>query len=504
MNHYFNSVVQRNVNRLLVTLAAICLPVIAATCISGSFFHTGTLKPGEVFNVAEAHAAVLGHAGAAPNVTVDVQMQRHDVFAPANVTIAVGDTVRWTNTDDEQHTTTSDTGVWNSGPLNSGQSFAFTFNAPGTYGYFCAFHSGMRGTIVVTGSGSTSTPAATTTQTITPGATTTEDRTTTPGATRTEDRTVTPGATMTEDRTVTPGTTMTEDRTVTPGATGTGTPDATTTPGQTQTPGGTATAGTTGTPQASTTPNGNVNVNIQNFAFQPQNLTVNVGTTVHWTNLDSAPHSATSDSGVWDSNYLFQGQSYQYTFNTAGTFTYHCSVHSGMQGAITVTSNSGSTRVTGHVVWQGRPAQPNSAQQMPITLTLKSGALEVNYPALTTDNNGFFTLDSGPMQYGSYQWRVKGPKYLANVGTATLSGNTLTIEMGLMRVGDANNDNIVNVVDFNIMKVTFGKGIGEPGYDDRADFTGDQAVNVSDFNLLKINFGQGGGNPTGPSTGNNN
>lgn len=70
--------------------------------------------------------------------------------------------------------------------------------------------------------------------------------------------------------------------------------------------------------------------------------------------------------------------------------------------------------------------------------------------------------------------------------------------MGLMRAGDCNNDNTVNIADFNTMKLTFGKSVGDPGYDDRADFTGDQIVNIFDFNLQKINFGQGGAPPIGP------
>jgi hypothetical protein len=64
--------------------------------------------------------------------------------------------------------------------------------------------------------------------------------------------------------------------------------------------------------------------------------------------------------------------------------------------------------------------------------------------------------------------------------------------MGLMRAGDANNDNLVNVSDFNILKVTFGLGCDDPQYDGRADFTGDCIVNVTDFAPLKANFGQSG------------
>jgi len=94
---------------------------------------------------------------------------------------------------------------------------------------------------------------------------------------------------------------------------------------------------------------------------------------------------------------------------------------------------------------------------------------------------------------GEYGWRVKGPKYLANCGIVTLNSSGVTpAEMGLMRVGDANNDNVINALDSTILKSTFGKSIGYPGYDDRADFNDDQVVNTADFTLLKSNFASSG------------
>jgi hypothetical protein len=71
--------------------------------------------------------------------------------------------------------------------------------------------------------------------------------------------------------------------------------------------------------------------------------------------------------------------------------------------------------------------------------------------------------------------------------------------MGLLRQGDANNDNCDNVLDFSIVKNSFGKGVGDPGYDPRADFSGDNVVSTSDFNLLKVNFGQCGVGPIRPA-----
>ena len=62
----------------------------------------------------------------------------------------------------------------------------------------------------------------------------------------------------------------------------------------------------------------------------------------------------------------------------------------------------------------------------------------------------------------------------------------------------ANDDNVVNVIDFNILRNTFGKAIGDPNYDDRADFNGDNRITVVDVNLHKVNMGTSGGPPISP------
>jgi plastocyanin len=80
-----------------------------------------------------------------------------------------------------------------------------------------------------------------------------------------------------------------------------------------------------------------VKVQIANFAFSPSTLEVKVGTTVTWTNADSAPHTVTSDDGSFASNDLNQGASFSFTFTTAGTYAYHCGVHPGMKATVTVT-----------------------------------------------------------------------------------------------------------------------------------------------------------------------
>lgn len=83
---------------------------------------------------------------------------------------------------------------------------------------------------------------------------------------------------------------------------------------------------------------GITHLTMQNYAFQPANLQVKVGTTITWTNQDNAPHSVTFKNGMKDSGLLSQGQSFSYTFNTPGTYQYYCTVHPYMVATVTVVS----------------------------------------------------------------------------------------------------------------------------------------------------------------------
>ena len=98
----------------------------------------------------------------------------------------------------------------------------------------------------------------------------------------------------------------------------------------------TAQSATSAPTQESPSPS-EVQVTIQGFAYHSADLTIPVGTTVTWTNKDGTHHTSTSDNGLWDSGPLNQGASYSRTFDQAGTFNYHCSIHSSIKGTITVT-----------------------------------------------------------------------------------------------------------------------------------------------------------------------
>ncbi|MFA6076462.1 MAG: cupredoxin family copper-binding protein [Candidatus Paceibacterota bacterium] len=79
------------------------------------------------------------------------------------------------------------------------------------------------------------------------------------------------------------------------------------------------------------------NVTIQGFAFNQSSLTIKKGDTVVWTNKDSAPHTVTGNAGGPKSGTLNQNQTYSFTFNSVGTFSYRCALHPSMTGSVTVT-----------------------------------------------------------------------------------------------------------------------------------------------------------------------
>ncbi len=140
-----------------------------------------------------------------------------------------------------------------------------------------------------------------------------------------------------------------------------------------------------------------VNVTMQNFAFQPATMTINMGDTVVWTNMDNTIHTSTSGSdctpsGMWDSGDMAVGQTFSLTFNTPGTFPYHCTHHcatNNMVGTIIVNAATGATLpiLTGPFVTTFQP---------------------VGSPALSSD-----------------------PAHAEPIGVGNVQGGTLSLQIGL-------------------------------------------------------------------------
>ena len=92
--------------------------------------------------------------------------------------------------------------------------------------------------------------------------------------------------------------------------------------------------GSTSSNSSNTSPN---TVTMMNIAFNPGTQTVTRGTTVTWKNNDGIAHTSTSDTGAWDTGNIPAGGSTTTTFNSAGTFKYHCTIHgTAMSGTIVV------------------------------------------------------------------------------------------------------------------------------------------------------------------------
>lgn len=119
-------------------------------------------------------------------------------------------------------------------------------------------------------------------------------------------------------------------------------------------------------------------VTIQNFAFDPKDLTINVGDTVTWTNKDTASHTATSASAdlKFDSGKLDTNQTFSFTFDKAGSFSYVCSFHPKMMATIVV-------QEAGAAAKPAQPAQP--AQQAQPAADSKA-ALEADNQAIVNNS----------------------------------------------------------------------------------------------------------------------
>jgi uncharacterized protein (TIGR03118 family) len=77
-------------------------------------------------------------------------------------------------------------------------------------------------------------------------------------------------------------------------------------------------------------------VNIANFAFAPQTVSVAVGAQIQWTNQDGTAHTVTADDGHFGSDTLDHNQAFSQTFNATGMYSYHCAIHPFMKGKVVV------------------------------------------------------------------------------------------------------------------------------------------------------------------------
>ncbi len=105
---------------------------------------------------------------------------------------------------------------------------------------------------------------------------------------------------------------------------------------------GSTTASTTGVAGASVEIVSGAGANTNSAGFSPSAITLIIGVnnTVTWKNMDTSPHTVTAKDGAFDSGNLAPGQTFMYTFTTAGTYEIKCSYHSWMHEMVTVKAGS--------------------------------------------------------------------------------------------------------------------------------------------------------------------
>ncbi|MBI2831771.1 MAG: cupredoxin domain-containing protein [Chloroflexi bacterium] len=306
-----------------------------------------------------------------------------DFFSSAIMSVAAGTTVTWANTGRSPHTVTSDTGIFSSGTMNTGASYAFTFQTAGTYSYRCIFHNGMTGSITVTGGDTTTSvnpstppPAQAPAPTPPPASAPIPPSALAPNTVQIGDNFFSPtnlsvmaGTTVTWMHTgimphsVTSQSGLLDSGMLTPGRSFTYT---------FQNPGtypyycifhsgqsGTVTVSGSGASQNSanqqmqtTSPagfavvmvsQGGNGVLVADNVYFPVILSVNTGTAVTWVNIGHATHSVTSDTGFFDSGIMNPGQGFTFTFQNPGTYLYHSTSNEGQSGTVVVSDRSRTT-----------------------------------------------------------------------------------------------------------------------------------------------------------------
>jgi plastocyanin len=130
-------------------LAVSSLLMFATAC--GDGYSSSPASPSPVPSSAPAPDSTPTAGGTSSSVTIPMGAQTlgNRAYDPGEVSVPVGGTVTWVNTDRASHTTTSNAAGWDSGIIAPGREFSSTFPTAGTFQYHCAIHPGMVGTVVV-------------------------------------------------------------------------------------------------------------------------------------------------------------------------------------------------------------------------------------------------------------------------------------------------------------------------------------------------------------------
>jgi hypothetical protein len=178
---------------------------------------------------------------------------------------------------------------------------------------------------------------------------------------------------------------------------------------------------------------------------------------------------------------------------TGLTLTLNC------PAAVTPTSTGSSTsRLVGQVTYPGRGRAPQAPwqQQVEVRFYAPGGTSPVLVRTATTDPQGIFTVDNVPA--GPADVRVKQAQTLGRRvnGLSFPAGIPVGVDFGPLPPGDSDNNNLVDIVDFSLLRAVFGTsqtcGTAIPTPSPCADFDGSGLVDIVDFSLLRSTFSQVG------------
>ncbi len=148
--------------------------------------------------------------------------------------------------------------------------------------------------------------------------------------------------------------------------------------------------------------------------------------------------------------------------------------------------------VHGRIQLQGRPTAPHPRWITPLEVSLSTPGETIPRDTFTTTTSDLGTFSLTSLAPGVYTMRVKNSHTLANAQVVTLTIGTADLDFGLLREGDANNDNAVDLLDFSTLAPAFATVAGDAGFEPQADFDVDGWVGLVDFSLLAANFGRMG------------
>lgn len=316
-------------------------------------------------------------------------------YEPATISVRAGDTLVWTNVGRAPHTVTADDRSFDSGRMASGGTYSRTFTSPGTFAYFCTLHPEMRAVVAV-GAADEPPPAPPPPPDPSPTSSSTT-RASAGGSIQMFDYGYRPStfSARVGDRVVwnnaglAPHTATARDGSfdtglVAAGASGSVTlrkagtfayfctlhPQMTATIKVAEALPGTvlpdAEELADPEPIRDTTesePGGlTTSVGVIDFAYDPDPVVVQVGTTVTWEWLGLSPHTVTDEAGSFDSGILVKGDSWSRTFDQVGTIRYVCTLHPDMKGSIEIVAT---------------PVSDTATERDPTGPTSRSGSADV-------------------------------------------------------------------------------------------------------------------------------